>query len=94
MNDRAQFIKKMNDPFYVYGAHFTYYYLLNMGVSPDQIIAVVDGDPAKQGRRMYGTNHKIISPNELPDGANVFVEMGPYNSEIIQHSLHKNIKLV
>lgn len=68
--------------FYVFGAHLTYYYLLNLGVPEDKIIAVVDNDPNKQGRRMYGTNTKVISPSELPKNALVFLEMGPYNQEI------------
>jgi hypothetical protein len=69
-------------PFYVFGAHYPYYYLLNLGIKEDQIIAVVDNDPLKQGKRMYGTNTKVISPLDLPQGANLFVEMGPYNEEI------------
>lgn len=81
MQGRANQVQKV-DKFYVFGAHFTYYYLINMGVSPDQITAVVDNDPKKQGRRMYGTTTKVISPQELEEGANVFVEMGPYNEEI------------
>ena len=68
--------------FYIFGAHFTYYYLLNMGIREEQIIAVVDNDVSKQGKRMYGTNTKVISANQLPVGADLLVEMGPYNDEI------------
>jgi len=71
-----------NKSFYVFGAHFTYYYLLNMGINEEQILAVVDNDVLKQGKRMYGTNTKVIGPNELPMGADLLVEMGPYNEEI------------
>lgn len=81
MAQRAASIPKTKS-FYVFGAHFPYYYLLNLGITEDQIIAVVDNDPLKQGRRMYGTNTMVISPAELPAGASVFVEMGPYNDEI------------
>ena len=77
-------------PFYVFGAHFPYYYLLNLGIAEDQIVAVIDNDPAKQGRRMYGTNTPVISPTQLPAGANVFVEMGPYNEEIKKELLNVN----
>lgn len=73
---------KESEPFYVFGAHFPYYYLLNLGILENQIIAVVDNDPLKQGKRMYGTNTKVISPADLPLGAKLFVEMGPYNEEI------------
>lgn len=68
--------------FYVFGAHFTYYYLINLGVDPDQIIAVIDNDPLKQNKRMYGTKTMVISPEDVPNNSYVFLEMGPYNEEI------------
>jgi len=76
--DEIKHIKK----FYVFGAHFTYYYLINMGIDENKIVAVVDNDPQKQNKRMYGTNTKIISTDQLPKDALVFLEMGPYNQEI------------
>lgn len=78
--------------FYVFGAHFTYYYLLNMGIKEEQIIAVVDNDPLKQNKRMYGTNTKVISFQEVPEGSDVLVEMGPYNEEI--KSSIKNVNFI
>jgi hypothetical protein len=76
--------------FYVFGAHFTYYYLINLGINVNQIIAVIDNDPYKQNKRMYGTNTRVISPNEIPNGANVFLEMGPYNEEIKSKLINVN----
>ena len=81
MKKRVEEIKNI-DYFYVFGAHFTYYYLLNLGIREEQIIAVVDNDKNKQGRRMYGTNTKVISSSEMPKQSKIFVEMGPYNEEI------------
>lgn len=78
---RVEEIKNLEN-FYVFGAHFTYYYLLNFGIKESQIKAVVDNDVKKQNRRMYGTNTRIISSVELPKGAKLFLEMGPYNEEI------------
>lgn len=80
IKNRVESIK--DKKFYVFGAHLTYYYLLNLGIKEEQIIAVVDNDPKKQNKRMYGTNTKIISPLDLPTDANLFLEMGPYNEEI------------
>jgi len=80
MKVRAENVK--DKKFYVFGAHLTYYYLINMGINENQIIAVIDNDPHKQGKRMYGTNTKTISPHDMEEGANVFLEMGPYNEEI------------
>lgn len=90
MQDKAQQLSKLDRPFYVFGAHFTYYYLLNMGIAENQIIAVVDNDSKKQGRRMYGTNTKVISPKDLPENTDIFVEMGPYNNEIKKTLLNVN----
>lgn len=71
-----------HEKFYVFGAHLTYYYILNMGISEEQIIAVVDNDWKKCGRRMYGYNTRTIHSSELTPGSKVFLEMGPYNDEI------------
>jgi 2-polyprenyl-3-methyl-5-hydroxy-6-metoxy-1,4-benzoquinol methylase len=81
MQQRADSVKHL-DKFYLFGAHFTYYYMLNMGIREDQIAAVVDNDTKKQNRRMYGTNTPVIGPQDLPEGSQLFVEMGPYNEEI------------
>lgn len=84
-------IKDIKDEkFYVFGAHFTYYYLINLGINPDQIIAVIDNDPYKQNKRMYGTHTRVISPNEIPKDSKVFVEMGPYNEEIKKQLINVN----
>ena len=82
--------------FYVFGAHFTYYYLINMGIDISQIIAVVDNDPKKQGKRMYGTTTKTISPEEIEEGGSIFLEMGPYNKEIKKglNKLKKNLNFI
>ena len=61
-----------------------------MGIKEEQIIAVIDNDVDKQNRRMYGTNVKVISPNNIPDGSNIFIEMGPYNEEIKEGLINMN----
>lgn len=80
LKKRAQQVK--DKKFYVFGAHLTYYYLLNMGISEDQILGVVDNDWKKCGKRMYGHNTKVLHTSELLPGSNIFLEMGPYNEEI------------
>lgn len=80
LQSRANSVK--HQQFYVFGAHLTYYYLLNMGIVEEQIIAVIDNDWNKCGKRMYGFNTPVIHSSEVPNGAKVFLEMGPYNEEI------------
>jgi hypothetical protein len=89
MVGRVNSIEKDNK-FYVFGAHFPFYYLLSLGIKEEQIIAVIDNDVDKQNRRMYGTNVKVISPNNIPDGSNIFIEMGPYNEEIKEGLINMN----
>lgn len=80
LKTRALSVK--DEKFYVFGAHLTYYYLLNMGIDESQVIAVVDNDKNKCGKRMYGFNTPVIHSSELDKNAKVFLEMGPYNEEI------------
>ena len=89
MVSRVNSIEK-DSKFYVFGAHFPFYYLLSLGIKEEQIIAVIDNDVDKQNRRMYGTNVKVISPNNIPDGSNIFIEMGPYNEEIKDGLINMN----
>jgi hypothetical protein len=89
MKFRADSMKNV-DKFYVFGAHFPFYYLLSLGVKEEQIIAVIDNDVNKQNKRMYGTNIKVISSDDVPVGSNIFIEMGPYNEEIKETLLNMN----
>lgn len=81
IKDRADEVKK-HDKFYIFGAHFPYYYFLNFGVKEEQIIAVVDNDIEKCDRRMYGKTTKVIHSSQLPYNSKIVVEMGPYTDEI------------
>ena len=89
MKYRADSMKNV-DKFYVFGAHFPFYYLLSLGVKEEQIIAVIDNDVNKQNKRMYGTNVKVISSDDVPVGSKIFIEMGPYNEEIKETLLNMN----
>jgi hypothetical protein len=86
---RSEDVKRI-EKFYVFGAHFPYYYFLNFGVKEEQIIAVVDNDKLKCGRRMYGTNTKVIHSSDLSVNSDIVVEMGPYTHEIKDNLLGMN----
>ena len=58
------------------------YYFLSAGLSEKNILGVIDNDPNKQNKRMYGLNIFTHNPIDIPAGSNVCVDMGPYTDEI------------
>jgi len=78
---------KMSDssqPFYLFGAHVFAQYLLQMGLNTDKIVSLLDNDPNKQGKRLYGTNLQVLSPQVLLNVRDpmVILKAGVYNDEI------------
>lgn len=64
-----KFVDKVNrmdgNDFYVFGGHIFTQYLFAFGLDPDKFICVLDNDPNKIGRRLYGTNLFVRSPKIL-----------------------------
>lgn len=89
IKNKAEQLKHI-EKFYIFGAHFPYYYFLNFGIAEEQIIAVVDNDRLKSGKRMYGTNTKVIHSSDLPLNSDIVVEMGPYSNEIKENLIGMN----
>jgi hypothetical protein len=69
---------------YLFGAHVFAQHLLEMGLDTDKIVCILDNDPRKQGRRLYGTNLKVSSPTVLAAVKDpvVILKAGVYNDEI------------
>lgn len=76
-------------PVYLFGAHIFSQYLIVNGMSTDKIVSILDNDPIKQGRRLYGTNLVVQSPKVLNETATpiVILKAGIYNEEIKQDIL-------
>lgn len=70
--------------FYLFGAHIFSQTLLNFGLNEDLIISILDNDPKKQSKRLYGTKFFIESPNILIDKKDpiVVLRAGIYTDEI------------
>ena len=86
-------------PVYLFGAHIFSQYLIVNGLATDKIVNVLDNDPNKQGRRLYGTNLVVQSPMVLKDMANPYVilKAGFYNEEIkedILTNINANVKFL
>ena len=85
LNVKIKMLKK-NQKLYLFGAHVFSQYLINFGLNIDRIVCLLDNDPKKHGKRLYGTNLKVASPKILRDEKNptVILRAGIYNEEIKQ----------
>lgn len=72
------------DKFYLFGAHIFAQYLISMGINEDQIINILDNDPNKQEKRMYGTSLTVKPPECLRglQQPKVLLRSGSYDEEI------------
>ena len=85
LDDVSQIKEKISDRnIYIFGAHIFSQMLINLGIPEDQILNILDNDSKKQGKRMYGTNLIVASPECLKeqDSPAVIVRAGAYSSEI------------
>ena len=71
-------------PIYIFGAHVFSQYLIGFGLITDRIICLLDNDINKHGKRLYGTNLMVQSPNILAEDncPVVILKAGVYNDEI------------
>ena len=81
LNQRLSAVKR---PVYLFGAHVFAQYLIGFGLDSSRIACLLDNDPNKQGRRLYGTGLMVQSPAVLKDLENPYVilKAGVYNQEI------------
>lgn len=77
-------IVEAEGPIYLFGAHVFAQHLLAFGLETDKIVGLLDNDPNKQGKRLYGTDLTVFSPQVLRDLPNpaVILKAGVYNDEI------------
>lgn len=86
-----QLIKDLNSriaetqrPVYLFCAHVFAQYLIAFGLDTTRIVSLLDNDPQKQGKRLYGTRLTVCSPKVLRDVKEpvVILKAGVYNKEI------------
>ena len=72
------------EPVYLFGAHIFSQMLLNFGLCRNRIRCVLDNDPLKQGKRLYGTPFFVESPKGLKgkEKPMVILNAGAYTEEI------------
>ena len=84
VDDLNENMEQTNSPIYLFGAHVFAQYLINFGLDTQKIEDILDNDPQKQGKRLYGTSLMVESPKVLKsiDNPIVILKAGVYNDEI------------
>ena len=69
---------------FVFGAHIFSQILFSFGLKEDSISAVLDNDKSKIGKRLYGWNSMVLSPEVLKglDSPLIILNAGAYNEEL------------
>ena len=85
VNELNNKINEIDNPVFLFGAHIFSQYLLSFGLNGNKIINILDNSPIKQGKRLYGTNIKVLSPSILSNYKQpiVILKAGLYNKEIM-----------
>jgi len=85
-------INGSNQPVYLFGAHVFSQCLIAFGLDTSRIVCLLDNDPEKHEKRLYGTHLMVQSPKILRQAMNpiVILRAGVYNNEI-KSDIFKNI---
>lgn len=90
MDEIGEFVEEINKkaetvqgPLYLFGAHVFSQMLLYRGITP-KIKGILDNSQLKQGKRLYGTTQKILSPDVIKKDKNptVILRVGAYQDEV------------
>ncbi|MBF0544788.1 MAG: methyltransferase domain-containing protein [Candidatus Riflebacteria bacterium] len=84
-------------PIFLFGAHALSQFLLAFGLDSKRVMNLLDNDPNKQEKRLYGTKLFVKSPKILKDIKNpvVILKSGVFNEEIkqdIQNNINSNVE--
>lgn len=91
--DVADILAQLNGrKFYLFGAHIFAQSLFNFGLNQQHVINLLDNDPNKQDKRLYGTTCWVKSPKVLEglDNPIVVLRGGSYSQEIKESILKIN----
>ena len=76
--------KSKNARVFIFGAHIFSQFLINFGLKTKNVDGIIDNSKNKIGKRLYGTDLNVMSPDVLRNGtkALVILKAGQYQSEI------------
>lgn len=94
VNETVSKIKEQS--VYLFGAHIFSQMFIKMGLSENKIISILDNNPEKQGKRLYGTKLLVNSPQVLQDVDSpiVIVRAGAYTKEIVSGLININSSVI
>lgn len=77
-------IKDLETPVYFFGAHIFAQYMFAFGLDSNLVVDLLDNDPQKHGKRLYGTSKTVCSPEVLRSipRPTVILRAGVYSQEI------------
>jgi len=77
-------IELSKNPIYIFGAHIFTTYLIAFGLNITKVESILDNSETKQGKRLYGTNIIVQSPEILKNEKTpiLILKAGIYNNEI------------
>ena len=92
-------LSNFNIPVYLFGAHIFSQYLISFGLDTSKLVCLLDNDPHKKDKRLYGTNLISKTPKVLEYVVNavVILRAGVYNEEIkndILNNINPNIQFI
>lgn len=83
-------INEFNGDLYLFGGTGFSIYLIMFGLKTDNIVYILDNDPEKENKKVYGTNFIVKNPQIIKDKKNVavIVKAASYQQEI-EEQLYK-----
>lgn len=76
---------ELQENVYLFGAHVQSQYMIGFGLDVQKVASILDNDPVKHGRRLYGTDKYVAGPEVLKglDSPVVVIRAGTFTSEIV-----------
>tara|TARA_R110001632_G_scaffold144493_1_gene261009 strand:- start:956 stop:1987 length:1032 start_codon:yes stop_codon:yes gene_type:complete len=80
---------------YIFGCHVTTQNLIHFGLDLDTVFGILDNDPSKQNKFLYGTGIMTFCPEVIKEQTDVcvLVRMGIYTEEIVKGLISMNPEL-
>jgi 2-polyprenyl-3-methyl-5-hydroxy-6-metoxy-1,4-benzoquinol methylase len=89
---------KTEENVFVFGGHVTSQFLLCLGLDENLITCLLDNDPKKQNRRLYGTNLLVQSPEILANYESplLVLKNSLFDEEIREqiYNINKNVRII
>ena len=92
LRELMQKLNISNEDLFLFGGHIFSQFCIMSGLDPKLVIAILDNDPGKIGKRLYGTKNEVMAPAVLShyDKPKVLLKAGRYTEEIAKQLMELN----